>query len=553
MNLLRKKLIVCIFAWVLFITPDCSYAAIFKSMNKELNIEFIHSDNRNGTYQFTETSGSGTAWVDYDEDGDLDLLYLNGSNQMMANGKTATHQLLENKDGHFIDVTKQSGLSTSNKTMGVCAADVNADRKVDLYITQYGQDYLYLNQSGIENTNLFKLKIIDPDAAKNQWSTSCAFGDVDNDGDVDLYVTRYVEYSMNGNKDCVSSLTQGYCNPIAYSGQQDALFLNDGDGNFTNVTLQRGLKQTKNDRGFGVVLTDLDNDEDLDIYVANDGSENRLYVNNGSGFFNDQGLISGTAINLNGEVEAGMGIALGDVNNDGLFDIFVTHFSMESNTLYINSKSGFFSDSTNRYGILKPSYLQVGWGASFIDINNDGFQDIVVANGNIDEKIKDIQPSLSYSQPNQILINQQGKKFITLSSKDAFLGTTLKSSRGLAVGDYNNDGLADLSINNVDDTAEVFKNIHDDKNNWVGISLIGSRKNHSAIGAKVVIKTKNQVLQKEVISGGSFLSQSDFRLIFGLKKSTEAVTADIIWPDSTRSTHTIQNLNRYHEFKHPTH
>ncbi|MFC3195693.1 CRTAC1 family protein [Marinicella sediminis] len=541
-----------IFGLLLSLSVTDLQAEFFHDVTDELAINFQHRDDRDGQYQFTETSGSGTAWLDFDADGDLDLLFLNGSNNRPDSGQATSHVLYEQHNQRFKPTTLQSGILNTSKAMGVCAADVNDDRLVDLYITHYGQDYLYLSQSGSKRTSIFKAVIIDTDPAKNQWSTSCAFGDVDNDGDLDLYVTRYVEYTMNGNSDCVTTATSGYCNPLAYQGQQDALFINNGLGSFTEESLQRGILNTRQDRGYGVVMTDYDHDQDLDIYVANDGSQNRLYVNNGQGTFTDQGLMSGTALNRSGRPEAGMGIALGDVNNDGYPDFLVTHFSMESNTLYINQKNGFFSDATNQYGLFKPSYSLVGWGTLFSDVNNDGFEDLIIVNGNLDDQFTNaLNPEISYAQPNQIMLNQAGQRFNILPVSRAFGSGPHRSSRGLAMGDFNNDGLADLSINNVNDRAQIYTNKHKTNNNWLGVSLVGPASNHYAIGAKVIITTNDLRLQKEVVSGGSFLSQSDFRLIFGLQQSGDSVKLSVIWPDGKQSNHFMESLNRYHEIHYP--
>ena len=522
--------------FALLLVSFTAHAEVFIEKSDDLNISFKHNDARSGDYHFTETAGSGVAWIDFNNDEKIDLLLINGTN--------GHHKLFENIGKSFKDVSKLLNSQISDdRTMGVCSADINQDGWVDFLITSYGLDRIYLNQQGkgFKSFNLDQKKL---------WSSSCAFSDLDNDGDLDLYVARYAVYHLNGNKTCQNSDSKGYCNPTAYQGETDGLYLNDGKGSFTEVSELRGIHMGGKDHSFGVLISDFDQDNDRDIYVANDGSNNRLYLNDGKGNFEDSGLMSGTAINLNGIAEASMGLALADINNDNKQDIIVSHFSMETNTIYLNFGDGFFSDSTQNFGINNSSYMSMGWGMALTDINNNGFEDLIVANGHIHEFSAKIDARQTYKQPNQVFINQSGKKYKVMPDQETFSPINHKSSRGLAMADWNNDGKIDLAINNINDSVDVYENVEKNQNNWAGIKLVGSKQNSSAIGAVVTMTIGDLSIRKEIMSGGSFQSQSDLRLIFGLGKNTEPVKIDIIWPNGKKDKHTIKNLNKYHTIKY---
>ncbi len=517
---------------ILTIISFATQAEIFKEKSDELGISFKHYDGRSGIYHFTETAGSGVAWIDFNNDDKIDLLLVNGVN--------GNHKLFENNGETFKDVSMYlNSKKSDDRTMGICSADINQDGWVDFLLTSYGHDKIYINQNG-KGFNSYNLD------RKKLWSSSCSFADLDNDGDLDLYVARYAKYQLNGNKTCQSGDAKGYCNPTAYPGETDGIYLNDSKGQFTEVSDQRGIHTGGEDRSFGVLISDFDNDNDSDIYVANDGSNNRLYINDGKGQFKDNGLISGTAINLNGIAEASMGLAIGDINNDSKQDIIVSHFSMETNTIYQNFGGTFFSDSTQNFGINNSSYMSMGWGLSLADINNDGLEDLIVANGHIHEFAAKIDSRQTYKQANQIFINDSGKKFNVVSEDKAFHPITHKSSRGLAMADWNNDGKIDLAINNINDSVDVFENIDSNVNNWIGVKLIGNKINRSAIGAVVTLNNGDLVIRKEVISGGSFQSQSDLRLLFGLGQNKGPVHIEVKWLDGKKSSVNIEKINKYH-------
>ncbi len=535
-----EKIILILFIFsFLYSSVLIAKPTIFHNKTNELKINFKHDDGRTGDFDFTETAGSGLGWIDYNNDDKIDLLAINGN--------IGSHKFYLNLGNDFKDVTSTVlPLNTKGKGMGVCSADVNQDGWVDFLITNYGDDVLYINHQG----KTFKSQNLDPKPQTTQWSTSCAFSDLDNDGDVDLYVTRYAEFESSSNKACQTGTAKGYCNPSAYKGKMDGLYINDGNGNFIEEAEKRGIDLGIEDRGFGVIISDYDNDRDMDIYVANDGTSNRLYINNGKGFFTDNGLYSGTAINQNGKAESSMGIALADINQDDKQDLIVTHFSMETNTLYQNFGDGNFSDMTHLFDLNQSSYMSMGWGISFNDINNNGYEDLIVANGHIHDFIKKTDSRQSYAQDNQVFLNHKGKKFVLQDAKFSITGSSKKSSRGLATADWNNDGKIDLAISNIVDKLEVFENIDSNNNNWLGIKLIGNMNNTSAIGAIVTVTSGPMKQRKEIISGGSYMSQSDFRLIFGLGDYKKNVEITIQWPDGKMLKKSINKLNSYHTIRY---
>ncbi|MEE4379178.1 MAG: CRTAC1 family protein, partial [Candidatus Competibacteraceae bacterium] len=477
-------------------------------------------------------------------DGDPDLYLLNGAATPGSNLQTTPlNALYENRAGRFVDVTKKAGVGDSGYGMGMCVGDYDSDGRIDFLVTNFGPDRLYRNLG----EGRFEERAEAAGVADSRWSTGCAFGDLDGDGDLDLYVAHYVDFSFNRYRACGDQLQQieGYCQPLAFAGQVDALYINQGDGRFREQGKARGIAQTNGDRGFGVILSDIDNDSDLDIYVANDGTENRLYLNQGAGVFEDASLLSGAALNMAGQAEAGMGVDLGDVDGDGLMDIIVTHYAMETNTLYKNLGGAFFEDSTHRFALTKPSYLTVGWGVQFLDYDNDADLDIAVANGHVQEHIAEIEPRLRYPQRNQLFENQANKIFREVTEQAGATWATAKVSRGLAVADWNNDGRLDLMITNTNDKIDLLENRRSDDNHWLGIVLQGPAANRFAIGAQVTLRAGQRKQVREVRSGGSFLAQPDLRLHFGLARYHGPVEVEIRWPDGHRQITKTDELDRY--------
>ncbi len=534
---------------VLFTPTSTTAQDWFVRVTDPVGLTFLHQDGRTGEKHYVETAASGVAWIDFDQDDDLDLYLVNGS---PAPGieltPTPRNALFENRGGKFVDVASPLGVDDAAFGMGVCAGDANGDGWIDLFVTNYGPDRLYLNQGGRSF-----LEVAGPaGVAGSGWSSSCAFGDLDGDGDHDLYVTRYVDFDYADPAPCgdPSAKTRYYCRPENFDGVPDALYLNQGNGTFIEAGKERGVSTAATERGFGVSLVDFDLDGDLDIYAANDGSQNRLYENDGSARFEDVGLWSGAGLSALGVPEAGMGIAVGDLNGDLLPDLVVTHFSMETNTLYTNLGDLQFEDVTETSGLGPPSLEYVGWGVELFDFDNDGDLDLAVANGHMQEGIEQLEPRLKYPQPNQLFENLGAGRFVEVSPQAGAAWQTHAVSRGLAVGDWNNDGRLDVVISNTNDRVDLLENRIETKNHWLGLSLVGPAENRLALGAVVTLQNGTSKQTRGVRSGGSFQSQSDLRVHFGLGQSQESVRVDITWPNGRRQSSPRLAIDRYHTLRY---
>lgn len=519
----------------------------FREVSSAQGIKFQHQDGRSGQRFFVETSASGGGWLDYDADGDLDLYFVNGALSPGSKpGPSPRNALYENRAGSFVEVTQKSGLGDTGYGMGFCVGDYDADGHLDLFITNYGPDRLYRNRGD----HTFEEVSAQARVAGSSWGTGSAFGDLDGDGDLDLYVANYVTFSYDNNPRCGNAMsnTHSYCRPNSFKGQNDYLYINQGNGRFREQSLARGIRQGLGSRSFGVVLSDIDNDGDLDILVAVDGTMNHFYINNGKGYFEDQSELSGFAYNRQGAAEAGMGLDVGDVDGDGLLDTIVTHYAHETNTLYRQQKGMYFDDVTVSAGLAMPSLEYVGWGVALFDGDNDGDLDLAVANGHVIDNIALIEPGATYAQPNQIFANNGRGHFTNISDWAGLAQQKPRVSRGLAVGDYNNDGRLDLLICNTNDQVELYENVNNSGYHWLGLHLKGPKSNLFAIGAQVQLEGRPGI--REVRSGGSFMSQGDLRLKFGLATHSVPVTALIRWPNGRRQVERITQLNRYHSIQY---
>ena len=512
----------------------------FVEVSQSLGVKFVHQNGAIGKYDFIETAASGGGWLDYDDDGDPDLYLINAQ----AEGTTmASNVLYENRDGKFVDVSAQAGVGDTGYGMGMCVGDYDADGHLDFLLTNAGTDRLFRNLGDGRFKDVAKLAGVDFDG----WSTNCAFADLDADGDLDLYVSHYVKFDRDDAPICTAGSTgqAGYCSPIAFTGVTDSLYINQGDGRFVDKSRLHGIDQGNNDRGYGVIISDLNGDNRPDIYVANDGSVNRVYINQGQAKFKDNSLFSGAGLNLNGQVEAGMGVDLGDVNGDGQSELYISHFAIETNTLYRGLGGGLFEDTTNRYGLAVPSFGMVGWGVKFFDYDNDADLDLAVANGHIQENINSIEPRLSYAQRNQLFENDAGQRFSPIGAKAGIAWQREAVSRGLAAADFNSDGRLDLLVTNTNAQADLLLNQYPSENHWLGIHLFGPPENRFAIGAKITLTSNGQSQIREVSSGGSFLSQSDLRQHFGLGPKPNAVTVQVRWPDGHVQRLSTDSFDRY--------
>ncbi|MBZ0114285.1 MAG: CRTAC1 family protein [Thermoanaerobaculia bacterium] len=519
----------------------------FVDATESLGVSFHHQDGRSGEKFYVESAASGGGWFDADGDGDLDLYLINGAATPGSSVQgTPRNALYENRDGRFVDISEAAGVGDESYGMGLCVGDVDADGRLDFLVTNYGPDRLYRGLgSGRFEEIAARAGVDDP-----RWGASCAFGDLDGDGDLDLYVTHYVDFRFDRNPFCGDRARnlRAYCRPEAFDGVTDSLFINQGDGSFREEGQSRGIARGANEKGFGVVLSDIDDDKDLDIYVTNDGTMNRLYINDGKGRFSDIGLLSGVGLSVQGRAQSGMGVDIADFDGDQRLDVVVTNYSMESNALYRSLARGQFDEESSQRGLAGPSFRLVGWGTRFFDVDNDGDLDLAVANGHAVDNIEIFEAKLTYEQPNQLLLNDGRGYFTDASQLAGEPFQRQRVSRALAVGDFNDDGRLDLLITNTNGSPEVLRNELTTGNHWLGVHLKGPASNPLAIGARVTLSGPGDRHQlQEVRSGGSFLAQSDLRLHFGLGREAVPVKLEIRWPNGEVQRAEVEELDRYVE------
>ncbi len=513
-----------------------------------VGLGFEHRDGRSGRYYFIETMGGGGGWLDYDGDGDLDIYLVNGAGTPgSALATPPTNALYENRDGRFVDVAQEIGVADESYGMGFCAGDYDGDGRPDLMVTNFGANRLYRNLGPVDGRVRFEDRAAEAGVDEQGWSASCAFGDLDADGDLDLYVTHYVDFEIGEGPSCEDRARglRYHCHPSHFRGVTDSLWINWGDGTFRSEGRKRGIATGATERGLGVVMSDLDADGDLDIYVTNDGSANRYYQNRGDGTFEDLSLLSGTALGASGAQQAGMGIATGDADGDGRFDLAVTNFSLEPNNFYLNQGDGLFEERARASGIAELSFRDLGWGIAFLDYDLDGDLDLATANGHVMDNVASFVPGIAYAQPNRLLANDGRGHFTDVSARSGAAWRTAKPSRGLAVGDYDNDGRPDLLITTQNGAVDLLANRTRTGHAWLGIVLEGAPGNALAIGARVELVAGDRQQVREVRSGGGVLTQSDLRLLFGLGDHSGEVTATIRWPDGHRQVASTDQLDRY--------
>ena len=496
-----------------FVAP-ASAQQHYTDVTVQAGISFEHSNGARGNKLLPETMGSGVAFLDADLDGWLDLYFVNAAGPAAFYGNRS--------EGRFEDRTDLAGVANSGFGMGATAADYDNDGDPDLYITTYGANILYRNDGD---------RFADVTAAAGVgdqgFGTGAAFADWDLDGDLDLYVANYLDCRSDPDRACMrDDSIRVYCAPWTYETEPDALFRNDGD-RFVEVGAESGLLPGQA-RELGAVFTDYDLDGDVDLYVAGDGTPNMLYQNEG-GRFEEVGLMAGAAYNKEGKSEAGMGVAVGDYDNDGDFDTFVTNFFLETNTLYHNEGGGFFLDRTTALNLGKPSLSYLSWGTAFFDWDLDGDEDLFVANGHMDDNV-DIFGETTYEQRNQLFRNDGATAFADISdlAGPGLLG--VKSSRGTAIADWDNDGDLDIAVSHVNARASLLRNDLGGRRNWLSVRLVGTAGNRDGVGARVSVQAGDLVQIREMRRGGSYLSTHDPRLHFGLGRHRRIDQVTVVWP-----------------------
>jgi hypothetical protein len=548
MNTFRFLLLTILF--VLFPSGWNRSAAVQSVASDEFKISFaniaqtaglthktVYGDEQKNKY-LLETTGSGVAWFDYDNDGWLDLFFVNGTRLSgIAKGQEPTNRLYKNnRNGTFTDVTVKAGLARSGWGQAVCIGDYDNDGWDDLFISYFGKNALYKNNGNGTFSDVTDKAGVGVN--KTRWGSGCAFLDYDKDGDLDLFVGSYIDFDVKTaptpeTGPCLYKGVMVACGPPGLTGGVNMLFQNNGNGTFTDVSEKSGIRKTIGTYALGVLVADFDNDTWPDIYVANDSAPAALYHNNGNGTFTDIGVEAGAAYSGDGKPQAGMGVSAGDFDDDGWLDIFKTNFSGDTSTLYRNLGKNTFDDVTFATGIgLNTRWL--GWGCGFFDPDNDGWLDILLVNGHVYPEVTKLTTEAGYAQRKVLYRNQRNKTYQDVTEKigGALLEPT--ASRGCAFGDFDNDGDVDVVINPVNETPVLMRldslAPKDGGNNWIAVKAIGVKSNRTGIGARVTCVTEEKTQFSEVRSGGSYYSQNDLRVHFGLGKATKAKTIEIRWP-----------------------
>ncbi len=506
---------------------------VFVDATKEAGIDFKHYNGKTEHKHIIETMGSGVVFFDYDGDGNVDLYFVNSgvvpvegvTNQ--STQQTAGNVLYRNDGkGHFTDVTDTAGCGDTGYGMAASAGDIDNDGDADLYVANFGQDNLYRNNGDGTFTNITKLAGID----NTLWSIAAVFLDYDIDGDLDIFVVNYLIYHTSMPVTKYKGIV-GYGHPRSYEGTPDVLYRNNGDGTFTNVAEEAGLVNPSEGRGMAAVAFDYNKDRFPDIYVANDTSRNFLYHNNGDGTFSEESLFLGTGYDENGVAEGSMGVDYGDYNHDGLFDIIVAN--SEKATLYKLQNSGgdgfYFTEATVESNLQQPTLPLVGFSPLFIDYDNDGDLDIFSANGHPQEIIEKVTDYETYAQRDQLFSNNGDGTYTEVSQTSGTYFSEELVGRAAASADYDNDGDIDIVVMNSNQRAVLLRNEGGNRNNWLNIKLIGKKSNRDGIGSKIIINTDGNTQISEVKSGSSYASGSDIKVLFGLLEVETVDRITVMW------------------------
>ena len=525
---------------------------IFNDESKDQGISFIHDHGGTDQRYYIETIGAGVCLIDYDNDNDLDIYFCQGAPLPGWNKEMILeNKLFRNENGRWQDVTSEAGVGDRSYSMGCACGDVDNDGDVDLYVTNFGQDVFYRNNGNGTFTDVSSEVRID----NGLWGASAAFFDMENDGLLDLYVSNYVEYSIDNNPWCGIRYEKGgrtdlrdYCKPDFFIGVEDQLLHNLGSWKFKNVSDVSGISGNKG-KGLGVIPADFDQDGDLDLYVANDGVMNHYYINDGRGYFEENAIFTGAGFNENGLPEAGMGVDIGDLNGDGWQDIFVTNFSGESNTVYLNNKRGYFNDETMMVGINQPSLDYVGFGTKLLDLDHDGWLDIFVVNGHVAVHINEMFKDYTHAQKKQMFLNNQDGTFREVLTEHIGDASAQSVGRGAAFGDIDNDGDIDAVISNNNGPANLLIRAGEPDKSWIGFLLEGVWSNRDAIGSRIVLSMNGSKQTRVINTAGSYLASNDKRAIFGMGNQSEAENVTIYWTSGRKSIFKNLKVGHYYKIK----
>ena len=546
---MTRALVACCAALLAAWAPSASGTALlFKDIAAESGITFTHHAAPEKKY-IVESMSGGVAMFDYDNDGLIDLYFVDSLTVETARNPAAARSALYRNlgNGKFADVTEKSGLAHPGWGMGVCTADVDGDGWEDVYVTGLGGNRLYHNNHDGTFTDIAQQAGV----AGGGWSAGCGFADYDHDGRLDLFVSRYVKIDLDHlpefgkDKTCEYRGIAVQCGPRGLPGETDFLFHNDGNGRFTEVGEKAGVSDPRGYFGLGIAWFDYNDDGWPDLYVANDATPNFLYRNNKDGTFKDVAFPMGVAVSEDGAEQGSMGVALGDYLNAGRLSIFVTNFSEEYNDLYRHD-GDHFTDVSFRSNTAPSSLPYVGWGDAFIDYDNDGLQDIIVVNGHVYPQLDAVRlgASAGYRQRKLLYHNRGDGTFEEVAAQFGAVMMEPRVGRGLALGDFDNDGRLDVVINNLDGSPEVLHNELATRGNWLLVKLKGSGMNTDAIGALVTARAGTLTQTRVVQSGTGYISQNDMRLHFGIGAATQVDAIDVRWPDGTTSKMTNVKANQ---------
>ncbi|MHB8484364.1 MAG: CRTAC1 family protein [Candidatus Acidiferrales bacterium] len=503
----------------------------FIDIAESAGIDFRHDNAASSEKYLIETMGSGCGWIDYDQDGLLDLYLANGAATRVYKPAHPLRGALyhNNGDGTFTDVTAKAGVAAEGLFgMGVAVGDYNNDGYPDLLVLGYGRCILYHNNGNGTFTDVTARAGV---ANAGRWASSAAWFDYDNDGRLDLVIANYIDWSPDRNFWCGDHGPgmRSYCHPDDYNGESPTLYHNNGDGTFTDVSKQSGVG-LKPGNGLGVVTFDYDNDGWQDIFIANDSMANFLFHNNRDGTFREVGYLAGVAVSADGLPEAGMGTDAADTTGKGRMDLLVTHLDSQLARLYQNMGDGTFDDATLRSGLGYATFHMSGFGARFMDYDNDGAPDIFMANGHVLDNIQRYSASVHYAEPKLMFRNQGHGAFQNVSDDLGRDFQLPRVSRGAAIGDFDNDGDLDILVNNNGERPQLLRNDGGNANHWLEILLIGTRSNRDGVGARVKVSAGDLVCLEQRKGGMSYQSAQDPRLHFGLGKYSLVDAVEILWP-----------------------
>ena len=526
----------------------------FSDASSSSGIEFQHTTGSKGQYYVVEPFGSGIAIFDFDGDGFEDIYFLNGRT-LPAEGKgwfdpvtnDSPRNVLYRNNGNFTftDVSQESGLDDAGYSLGVVCGDIDNDGDMDVYVSNFGPNRLYFNQGDGTFTEASQWARVD---GGREFGAGVAMFDMEGDGDLDLYAANYQQFNFEDHMKRFIGKHQFHPGPLDYPPQPDRLYRNDGDGKFTDVSESSGVSAVAG-TGMGVIAADIDQDGDCDILVANDTKPNFVLLNDGKGFFTEQAILSGMALDGNGKTNGNMGIELRDLDGDGLLDCFTTTYQDEMPVLYLNFGGGTFADDTNRARIDRKLFAHVHWGVGLVDFDNDSLTDIFVACGHFMDNIAAVRDTTKVNVENYLLHNQGDMRFSRIEGDDANVLSTRASSRAAAFSDLDNDGDADIVVMNAQDRPTVMRSLVKDRiateNHWIKLRLIGSDSNRDAAGATVTLsrpKDSDGQQTAAVHLGRGYQSHYGVLLHFGLGESDGPVHASVAWPSGVKTTHVLSEL-----------